>query len=157
MHVSTVAAFWYWLGGGVILAALEVVAPGAFLLWIGFAGIATGAIAFLMPGLGLGQQGLIFAGLVVVNLLLGRVAYGSRDEADSLPMLNRRERMYLGHVYPLAGPLVDGRGWVRIGNTVWSVESSDAGLDLEDGASVRILGARGTVLLVEPNNQRKAS
>ena len=38
-----------------------------------------------------------------------------------------------------------GRGKVRVGDTLWSVEGSDAPV----GASVTVTGARGTALVVE--------
>lgn len=78
-------------------------------------------------------------------------------EGDAVhPRLSRRKRGFVGHVYPLVGPMSDGHGRVRIGDTVWNVESSFEGLDLADGTPVRVLGARGAVLLVEPEGRAEA-
>ncbi len=41
--------YWVWLLGGLALCALETIVPGAFLIWIGAAGLLTGAIDFVFP------------------------------------------------------------------------------------------------------------
>ena len=66
-----------------------------------------------------------------------------RDAAD----LNRRAQACVGQVAVLDTPIVTGRhARVRLGDTTWTA----AGPELPAGTPVRIVGARGTVLLVEP-------
>jgi hypothetical protein len=60
--------------------------------------------------------------------------------------LNRRGDSYVGEVVTLAEPIVDGRGKVRVGDTVWLAR----GPDLAAGRRVRVVAARGTQLEVEP-------
>ena len=62
---------WSWIVLGLALMGLELLAPGAFLLWLGFAGVLTGMLDWW---LGLSWQAalLVFAALSVASVLAGR-------------------------------------------------------------------------------------
>jgi membrane protein implicated in regulation of membrane protease activity len=60
--------------------------------------------------------------------------------------LNRRAEAQIGRVVTLVEPIVDGRGKVRIGDTVWSA----SGPDLPAGSRVRVVAAHGALLEVAP-------
>jgi hypothetical protein len=62
---------WTWIILGVVLIGLELVAPGAFLLWLGLAAILTGLIDG-WAALSWQIATLTFAGLSVVSVLVGR-------------------------------------------------------------------------------------
>ena len=66
--------YYVWLIAGLALCALETVVPGAFLIWIGLAGLCVGVIEYLLPG-GFGAQALEFAALTL-GLPLRRVWLG---------------------------------------------------------------------------------
>ena len=51
---------WGWLTAAAILAIAEMIVPGVFLIWIGFAALVTGVLALLLP-IGVAAQWLIFA------------------------------------------------------------------------------------------------
>ena len=53
---------------------------------------------------------------------------------------------HIGQCYDLIDPIVNGRGSVKIGDSIWRVE----GPELPKGARVRVLGADGTLLKVAP-------
>ena len=61
------------------------------------------------------------------------------------PFLNRRADGYVGRVFTLDKPIVDGVGTVRIDDTVWRV----SGPDCPAGSRVKIARADGVSLLVE--------
>ena len=61
------------------------------------------------------------------------------------PFLNRRTEGYVGRVFTLEKPIVDGIGTVRIDDTVWRV----SGPDCPAGSRVKIASANGSDLLVE--------
>jgi inner membrane protein len=65
---------------------------------------------------------------------------------DNQRRLNRRAESYVRRMFTLDGAIVDGRGRVRVDDTVWLV----AGPDLPAGARVRVTGTDNTLLLVEP-------
>ena len=46
---------WHWMAAGVALAVLEVVLPGAALVWLGGAAFLVGLISFALP-MGLNAQ-----------------------------------------------------------------------------------------------------
>jgi inner membrane protein len=61
------------------------------------------------------------------------------------PFLNRRTEGYVGQVFTLEKPIVDGIGAVRINDTVWRV----TGPDCPAGSRVRVARADGANLVVE--------
>ena len=88
---------------------------------------------------------VIYAVLAVASVVFSwRYMRAHPLETDE-PNLNLRTQQYIGQVVALEGPLVNGRGRARLGDSLWQV----AGPDLPAGARVRITGADGTMLLVE--------
>ena len=65
---------------------------------------------------------------------------------DRQPFLNRRDGGYVGRVFTLDKPIVDGVGTVRIDDTVWRV----TGPDMPAGKRVRVEHADGAMLHVVP-------
>lgn len=137
---------WHWWILAALLVGAEILAPGIFLIWLGVAAGLTGLAVFLLPGLTWQVQGLIFAVLGVVATLAGRRLYSpTADEASDHPGLNRRGTQCVGRTYRLTAPIVNGNGRVKVGDTTWKV----AGPDLPEGASVKVVGVDGIVLVVE--------
>ena len=59
--------------------------------------------------------------------------------------LNLRGQQYVGKTFVLEQPIAEGRGKLRVGDTLWSAE----GPDLDAGKRVRVTAVKGTVLVVE--------
>jgi len=135
---------WAWFVLGGLLLVAEIVVPGAFLLWLGLAALATGALAY---GIDLTWQGelLAFAVLAVVAVLVGRKVSPAPGKASDRPFLNRRAQGFVGRVFTLEEPIVGGAGRVRIDDTVWRV----TGPDLPAGCDVTVVAADGALLKVE--------
>lgn len=136
---------WWWLAAAVLLGLGEIVTPGVFLIWIAMAAAITGAIAML-TGLSAPLQLLIFAGLCLASVWLGRRWYADNPVTSQDPLLNDRTARLVGEVVIVAEAIRQGKGRVRVGDSIWDC----AGADADTGAAVRITGARGSVLLVEP-------
>ncbi|GLK54197.1 membrane protein implicated in regulation of membrane protease activity [Methylopila capsulata] len=137
---------WRWVVLGVALLAIELVAPGTVLLWLGLAAIAVGALAFLVdPGW---QTEVLAFAVLGLAAAVGWWFFGRRDNAavSDRPLLNRRAHACVGRVLSLDEPLVDGAGRVRIDDTVWRA----TGPDLPAGARVRVMAAEGSTLKVKP-------
>jgi hypothetical protein len=138
---------WNWIILGGILLAIEVMAPGTFILWLGLSAILVGVISFAIDW-SWQAQGVAFAVLAVVSVALwwkiGR--RGKPDDESDQPFLNRRAHGYVGRVFTLDKPIVDGAGTVRIGDTVWRI----TGPDCSAGSRIRIARADGATLYVEP-------
>lgn len=137
---------WHWwlLGGALVL--LEAVAPGFVLIWLGLAALAVGGVLWLLPGLAWPFQITLFA-LATLALVLGWLAGRRRQpSAPEGSALNRRAEALVGELAVLVEPIEGGRGRARIGDTVWPVR----GPELAAGERVRIVGAHGARLEVEP-------
>jgi membrane protein implicated in regulation of membrane protease activity len=134
---------WDWLIGGFILLGLEILVPGAFLLWFGVAAIAVGLLSFAVD-ISWQMQAVCFAVLAVV-LVLAVIRFRRRPAEGDTLFLNERAKRTIGHVYPLVEAITHGVGRIRVGDGSWSV----AGPDLPAGALVRVTGHDGTQLTVE--------
>ncbi|MET0575830.1 MAG: NfeD family protein [Mesorhizobium sp.] len=136
---------WNWMVLGLALLVLEIIVPGFFLLWIGIAAIITGAVSLLLwdAGVWVWQvQVLLFLGLSLIAAYLGNKVMGAAKEKTDQPLLNRRGEQMIGRIATLTEPITDGRGRVRIGDTMWRV----SGPDLPVGAKVRVKAATETDL-----------
>jgi hypothetical protein len=89
---------------------------------------------------------LIFAVLAIASVALGRTAFAHTRASVSDRHLNRRAESYIGRMFTLDGAIVDGRGRLKVDDSVWLV----AGPDLPAGTRVRVTGAENTLLRVEP-------
>ena len=124
----------------------EVLAPGAFMLWLGLAAAAVMVIVWLVPGLAVLWQAVIFLVLAVISVQVSRRWFRKGGRDSDQPLLNRRAEQLVGQVHSLDTAIVDGRGRLKIGDAYWAVE----GPDLPVRASVRIVAVHGMSLLVQP-------
>jgi membrane protein implicated in regulation of membrane protease activity len=135
---------WNWLIFGFILMALEVVAPGVFLFWLGLAALLVGLLSFVLNPHWQVQLLMfaVFAAAAVPVWL--RLARGRGAGSESNPFLNRRAAALVGRVFTLEKPIVDGWGTVRIDDTVWRI----AGPDTPAGSRVKVVQVDGANLTV---------
>ena len=133
-----------WACLALLLMAAEMLVPGAFMLWLGFA--AAGVFALLLVvSLTPTWQAVVFVLLSVVSVMLyWRIFRKSAPKSDQ-PLLNRRAEQLVGQVYSLNTAIVDGRGRLKIGDAFWAVE----GPDLPLGTSVRVVAVHGMSLRVQ--------
>ena len=135
---------WNWLVFGIILMALELVAPGVFLFWLGLAALLVGLLSFVVHP-SWQSQILMFAVFAAAAVpLWRRVARSNTAVSKSNPFLNKRADALIGRVFTLEKPIIDGSGTVRIDDTVWRV----AGPDTPAGNKVKIVQADGASLTV---------
>jgi inner membrane protein len=126
---------WSWIVLGLVLMGLELLAPGAFLLWLGLAAVLTG-IADWALGLSWQAALLVFALLSVGAVLVGRLVTRHKDEEDGgRPALNRRGQSLVGQVFIR----------LRVDDSSWRI----AGPDTPAGAGVRVVRVEGATLVVE--------
>jgi membrane protein implicated in regulation of membrane protease activity len=140
---------WNWIVLGVVLLVLEILVPGVFLLWIGIAAILTGALSLQLLWLGAWGwqvQVLVFLALSLVSAYIGARIMGKSDGSDTdEPLLNRRAEQLVGRTATLEEAIVNGRGRIRLGDTLWRV----SGPDLPAGTNVRVKAAENGQLVVE--------
>ena len=137
---------WNWIVLAVLLLVLETVVPGVHFLWFGLAAGIVGALALAVGPEFTWQWQLIAYALVAVAtvFLVRRTARPDANRSD-VPDLNVRAQQYVGRVFRVEEPIAGGRGKLRVGDTLWPAQ----GLDAPKGASVRVTGTNGTVLVVE--------
>ncbi|HEX5958142.1 MAG TPA: NfeD family protein [Hyphomicrobiaceae bacterium] len=136
---------WNWLILAVVLLALEIVTPGVNFLWFGLAAAVVGLLA-LGVGFTWPWQVLLFVALSVAVVLSVRRVVRPDVALSDQPDLNLRGRQYIGRALVVEQAIENGRGKVRVGDTLWSAEGPDA----PAGARVTVTGTKGIVLLVRP-------
>ncbi len=143
---QTLADYGWWIAG-LVLLILEVVVPGAYLIFFGIAALVVGTNAFLAGDwFDWPQQVVAFIVVSAVCIYLGRRWYGQTPTTDNGPPLNRRTSRLVGREARLTEAIVAGRGRVAIEDSWWTV----SGPDLPEGTRVKVTGADGAVLSVEP-------
>ena len=133
-----------WAAVALLLFAAETLAPGAFMLWLGFAAAAVFAVVLLLDIPVLAQVAL-FVVLSFISIGVYRRWFRGRERASDRPTLNRRADALVGRVVPLERAIVAGHGRVQIADAFWDVR----GPDLPAGTPVRIVAAEGMTLQVE--------
>ncbi|MDQ2702314.1 MAG: NfeD family protein [Pseudomonadota bacterium] len=134
-----------WAALTLVLFAAEAMAPGAFMLWLGFAAAAVFLGVLVFPGIPLLVQVGAFVVLSFVSIQVYRTWFRNREPQSDRPALNRRTAALVGQVVVLQEAIVNGRGRVQIADAFWTV----AGADLPAGTPVRITGADDMTLQVE--------
>jgi len=128
-----------------VLFVLELVAPGIFFMWFGLAAAVTGLIMFRYD-ISWQWQLIWFCGLSLASVLIVYRYLRKHPLESEQPLLNRRADQLIGHSFDLVDPIVNGRGSIHSGDTIWRVE----GPELPVGTAVKVVGADGSVLKVEP-------
>ncbi|MFC5579340.1 NfeD family protein [Lysobacter niabensis] len=133
-----------WAAVALLLFAAETMAPGAFMLWLGFAAAAVFAVVLLFDIPVLAQVAL-FVVLSFISIQVYRRWFRGRERVSDKPTLNRRAEALVGRVVPLERAIVGGRGRVQIADAFWDV----SGTDLPAGTPVRVVAVEGMHLKVE--------
>ena len=135
---------WHWAVLGIALLILEILAPGVFFMWMGIAAGLVALLTWLVSDLSWQVQTLAFAGLSIVSVVIGRKWLNPRAVDSEEPTLNRRGEQYVGRVFTLEQPIVNGEGKIRVDDTTWKIR----GEDCPAGTRVNVYGVDGVVLLV---------
>jgi len=135
-----------WLAAALVLAIAELIAPGFFMVFIAAGAALTGFALFAIPGLSVLTQALLFALFTAAAVGLGRRWYGRTEVPTEDPKLNDRTSRLIGTTALVCEAITAGEGRVKVGDGAWKARGPDAAA----GDYVRIVGATGSVLLVEP-------
>ena len=136
---------WNWMILAAVLFVLELTAPGIFLMWFGVAAAATALLVFRYD-IAWQWQLIWFCGLSLASVLLAAKYLRKHPLESERPLLNERGVQLIGQSFDLIDPIVNGRGSVKIGDSIWRV----AGPELPKGARIKVVGADGTLLKVVP-------
>ncbi|TPG53966.1 NfeD family protein [Sphingomonas glacialis] len=134
-----------WLAAALGLVIAEMLVPGFFLVFLGVGAAVTGLLVLIVPGVPVVLQALVFAGMTAGAVAIGWRWYRGLATTAAEPALNDRAARLIGRRVLVCEAIVDGEGRVTVGDGAWSAMGPDAAV----GASVRIVGADGSVLRVE--------
>lgn len=143
--LENVDAHWIWIGIGLLLAALEVMVPGVYLIWLALAALAAGLLTWML-GLGVAMQVVVFTVIAAATVYAAKRFMQDRPIHEADPMMNKRLERMVGETAIVVAAIAGGSGKVKVGDSEWIAR----GEDLAVGTRVRIVGAAGTDLVVEP-------
>ncbi|WP_427963692.1 NfeD family protein [Altererythrobacter sp.] len=135
---------WVWIAIGLVLAALEMLVPGVYLIWLAVAAIITGLLTLGLD-LGLPAQVVIFVSLSLIAAFSAKRFLRDTPIESADPLLNRRGSRLVGETALVTQALDGGTGRVKLGDSEWLAR----GPDMDVGARVRITGSDGAILIVE--------
>lgn len=135
-----------WACVALLLIAAETMAPGLFLLWLGLAAGVVCILVWVLPGLTVLAQVILFVVFSFVSIAVYVKFFREKESASDQPLLNRRGEQLVDKVYNLETAIVNGQGRVKIGDAFWAVQ----GPDLPVNAAVRIIAVDSMTLRVIP-------
>lgn len=137
-------SYWQWWVLAGVLLIVEVLAPGTFFLWLAVSAAAVGLLVWLVPTTSVEAAWALFAVLGVISVVMV-LKFRKRPREDAANKLNKRGQEYIGRIFELTEAIRNGKGKLKIGDTLWTVY----GPDLDAGAKVKVLGVTGGDLQVE--------
>jgi membrane protein implicated in regulation of membrane protease activity len=138
--------FWNWFIAGGILLAVELIAPGTFMMWLGLSALLVGLISLAVTWSWQAQL-VAFAIFTTLSIPVWRRFAHRMEQPEDQPFLNRRADALVGRVFTLEKPIIDGAGTVHIGDTVWRV----TGPDIPAGSRIKVTRIDAAMLVVEPS------
>jgi len=138
-------AHWAWMTLGLVLAGLEMMVPGVYLIWLGIAAIITGVMTLGLD-LSPAMQLIDFVFLSLIIAFSAKRMLGERPIESSDPLMNRRGARLVGETALVVQAIEHGSGRVKVGDGEWIAH----GPNVAAGERVRISGTDGAILLVEP-------
>jgi membrane protein implicated in regulation of membrane protease activity len=138
-------AHWVWLTLGLVLAGLEMLVPGLYLIWLALAAIITGVLTVALD-LSLPAQVIDFVFLSLIAAFSARRFLRDKPIESADPLMNRPGQRLVGQSVLVVQAIEHGSGRVKLGDSEWIAR----GPDTPAGQWVRIMGSEGSILLVEP-------
>ena len=145
MDYLTTLGNWSWLILATIFFVLELMVPGAFMLWLGLSAVLVGVISFFVVWSWQFQL-VAFAVFALASIPLWRRVARRVEKPVDQPFLNRRPEAFVGREFTLEKPIVAGNGTVKIDDTIWRL----SGPDCAGGSRVKVVRADAATLVVEP-------
>ncbi len=135
---------WNWFVVAVALATLEAFVPGVHFVWFGVAAVIVGALGLIID-IPWEWQLITFAIISCITVFFARRYASPELVLSDEPELNARALQYVGRIVMVEEAIADGRGKVRVGDTVWNAQGADAA----PGTRVKVTGTNGNCLVVE--------
>ncbi|WP_144140462.1 NfeD family protein [Providencia rettgeri] len=139
---------WFWLCLGGLLLIGELLGTAGYLLWSGIAAVLVGVIAWALPFIGWGWQGILFAIFTVVSAVLWRnwLRNKQKNKADNV---NQISHQLIGVKSRLLSDTEEGFSRVRLADGSWRVYSDTP---LSANTEVVVIAVDGITLQVKPSH-----
>ena len=136
---------WAWLTLGLVLAGLEMLVPGVYLIWLAVAALITGVLTLAFD-LSLPLQVVDFVFLSLIIAFSAKRFLRDKPIESADPLMNRRGARQVGETAVVVQAIEHGSGRVKLGDSEWLAR----GPNLAAGEHVRVSGSEGAILMVEP-------
>ena len=137
-----------WLILGLFLSILELVVPGTYLIWFGFAGCLMSILTYFME-FSLSAQIVLFAVFSAVFAIIGWFSYRSIFNKLKTPQayqnLNNSAQQYVGRTVTLAEDVVDNQTKVKVGDTYWLAYCEKP---LKKGDTAQVINVKDSLILI---------
>ncbi|WP_066557477.1 NfeD family protein [Croceicoccus bisphenolivorans] len=143
--LSDLDSSWLWLIAGVVMAGIEMIVPGYFLIWLAVAAFVTGLVA-AVADISVSIQLVTFIAFAAASVYAARewLDYAGSETTD--PLLNDRGARLVGTGVVVTQAFEGGEGRVRLGDSEWLARGADAPV----GTRLVVIGHEGSILLVGP-------
>ncbi|HSG33481.1 MAG TPA: NfeD family protein [Sphingomonadaceae bacterium] len=138
-------AHWIWLALGLVLAGMEILIPGVYLIWLAVAAFVTGLLTLAFD-ISLPFQVIDFVFISLIAAYSAHRFLKERPIESSDPLMNQRGARLVGQIARVTEAIEHGQGRIHYGDSDWIAR----GPDVDEGDRVRIVGTDGAILLVEP-------
>ncbi|MBQ4400521.1 MAG: NfeD family protein [Alphaproteobacteria bacterium] len=137
-----------WLLIGLLLSLLELVIPGTYLIWFGFAGFAMSILTLIVP-LEITAQLFWFALFSAVFAVFGLYAYRYIFKRTQAPKeyqnLNDSAQQLVGRKVTVAEDIEDNQTKVKIGDSFWLAYTEKP---LKKGDTAKVTGVKDSLILI---------
>ena len=126
--LSSMPLYLWWLTAGIFLAVMELIIPGTYLIWFGFAALVNGLITLFVPDLSVMWQLIWLAVFSVVFAFIGWKIYGWTIFHSVVPEKYRNLNDPIAQMTGKTVKVVSVKGGkmqVAVGDTVWTATSDD--------------------------------
>lgn len=138
-----------WLIIGLALSVLELIVPGTYLIWFGFAGLCMSILTYFMPLMALSTQIIWFAVFSAVFAVIGWFSYRYIFKKLQTPKeyrnLNDSAQQYVGRIVTVSEDAVDNQTKVQIGDGYWLAYTDKP---LKKGDKAKVIAVRDSLILV---------
>lgn len=137
-----------WIIAGLALSLLELIVPGVYLIWFGFAAFVVGIAVYFLP-IELTTQLIVFAiasGIfAVIGVAVYRYVFSKTQVPAEYKNLNNTAEQYVGQLVTVAEDAEDNRTKVKIGDTYWLASCQKA---FKQGDTAKVVGVKDSLILI---------
>ena len=137
-----------WIIAGLALSLLELIVPGVYLIWFGFAAFVVGIAVYFLP-IKLTTQLIVFAiasGIfAVIGVAVYRYVFSKAQVPAEYKNLNNTAEQYVGQLVTVAEDAEDNRTKVKIGDTYWLASCKKA---FKQGDTAKVVGVKDSLILI---------